>query len=208
MMGLKSGVKPRPPALVVSSFLQFRYTIFTALSPIPAITRLPSEDQQSDNPLAPSDTVLIHLLLRTSQKRTVLSVETDASSASFVGFHTTFSMADLCPLSSVLFLMFGFSGFHMRNVPIWEPVAMNWPVGFQAIVRILGVKLLAWWTIRSWGKDLTLMRRKKNHAVWARCNFVSWESWREGQIGLWTLACGGLHAPWWAAHFTAQDEAS
>lgn len=109
----------------------------TARSPLPAMTMLPSEAQLKDSPLAPRCTVWMHVLLRTSQKRTVPSVDTDANSASFVGFQATLSIAPVWPRSSVLFFTCGFSGFHIRRVRSCEPVAIRCPLGFQAIVRIL-----------------------------------------------------------------------
>lgn len=103
----------------------------------PTMTTLPSAAQAIVNPSPPSCTVAVHVLLRTSQNRHVPSLLTDASSASFVGFHATRSIPPVCPRSSVLFFTCGFSGFQIRSVRSAEPVAIRWPVGFQAMVRIL-----------------------------------------------------------------------
>ena len=103
----------------------------------PTITTLPSAAHAIVNPSPPSCTVAVHVLLLTSQNLHVPSLLTDANSASFVGFHATRSIPPVCPLNSVLFFTCGFSGFHIRNVRSAEPVAMRWPVGFQAMVRIL-----------------------------------------------------------------------
>lgn len=46
-------------------------------------------------------------------------------------------MPAVWPRNSVLFFTCGFSGFQMRKVRSAEPVAMRWPVGFHAMVRIL-----------------------------------------------------------------------
>lgn len=145
--GTEIGTRDSSSYGIVVSFgrdMPSKEPVLTGLSaPLPAITMLPSEAQLSDNPLAPSCTVSMHFLLLTSQNRTVPSVETDASSASFVGFHATLSIAPVWPRSSVLFFTCGFSGFHIRRVRSCEPVAIKWPVGFQAIVRILaGVMLV------------------------------------------------------------------
>ena len=103
----------------------------------PTMTTLPSAAQAMVNPSPPSCTVATHVLLRTSQKRQVPSLLTEASSASLVGFQATRSMPPVWPRSSVLFFTWGFSGFQIRRVRSAEPVAMRWPVGFQAMVRIL-----------------------------------------------------------------------
>lgn len=105
----------------------------------PTMTTLPSAAHAIVNPSPPSCTVAVHVLLLTSQNRHVPSLLTDASSASFVGFQATRSIPPVCPLSSVLFFTCGFSGFHIRSVRSAEPVAMRWPVGFQAIVRMVRV---------------------------------------------------------------------
>lgn len=42
-----------------------------------------------------------------------------------------------CPRSSVEYRTAGRSGFQMRSVRSTEPVAINWPAGFHASVRIL-----------------------------------------------------------------------
>lgn len=104
----------------------------------PTITALPSAAHAIVKPSPPNWTVAVHVLLLTSQNLHVPSLLTDASSASFVGFHATRSMPPVCPLNSVLFFTCGFSGFHIRSVRSAEPVAMRWPVGFQAMVRMLG----------------------------------------------------------------------
>ena len=83
-------------------------------------------------------TVARQLRLRTSQNLAVPSCETEASSASRVGFQATRSTAPVCPRSSVLFLTLGLSGFQMRRVRSTEPVAMRVPRGDQAMVRMLG----------------------------------------------------------------------
>lgn len=103
----------------------------------PTIATLPSPAQVTVKPSPPNWTVAIQVLLRTSQNRHVPSLETEANSASFVGFHSTRSMAAAWPRSSVLFFTCGFSGFQMRKVRSEDPVAIKWPVGFHAIVRIL-----------------------------------------------------------------------
>ncbi len=109
----------------------------------PTMATLPSPDQVTVKPSPPSWTVAIQVLLRTSQNRQVPSLETDASSASLVGFHATRSMAAVWPRSSVLFLTCGFSGFQMRSVRSAEPVAIRCPVGFHAMVRILHAEMAA-----------------------------------------------------------------
>ena len=45
----------------------------------------------------------------------------------------------------MLFFSWGLSGFQIRRVRSCEPVAIRWPVGFQAIVRVLlgGNRVLA-----------------------------------------------------------------
>ena len=101
------------------------------------MTTLPSAAHAIVNPSPPSCTVAVHALLLTSQNLHVPSLLTDASSASLVGFQATLSIPPVCPLSSVLFFTCGFSGFHIRSVRSADPVAMRWPVGFQAMVRML-----------------------------------------------------------------------
>ena len=103
----------------------------------PTITTLPSAAHAIVKPSPPNCTVAVHVLLRTSQNLHVPSLLTDANSASFVGFHATRSIPPVCPRNSVLFFTCGFSGFQIRKVRSAEPVAMRWPVGFQAMVRIL-----------------------------------------------------------------------
>lgn len=77
------------------------------------------------------------LPILTSQILHVPSVLTDASSASLTGFQATRSMAPPCPRSSVVFLTVGLSGFQILRVRSVLPVAIRWPVGEKAIVRIL-----------------------------------------------------------------------
>lgn len=109
----------------------------TDFSPLPSSTMLPSFAQLNESPRAPICIVSTQPLLRTSQNLHVPSVEIEASSASFMGFHATRSTAPACPRSSVLFFTWGLSGFQMRRVRSWEPVAIRWPVGFHAMVRML-----------------------------------------------------------------------
>ena len=104
---------------------------------VPAMTTLLSAAHAMVKPSPPNCTVAVHVLLRTSQNLHVPSLETEASSASVVGLNATLSICPVCPLSSVLFFTCGFSGFHMRRVRSAEPVAIRWPVGFQAIVLML-----------------------------------------------------------------------
>ena len=104
---------------------------------VPAMSTLPSAAHATVKPSPPNWTVAVHVLLRTSQNLHVPSLETEASSASFVGLKATLSICPVCPLSSVLFFTCGFSGFHMRRVRSAEPVAIKWPVGFHAIVLML-----------------------------------------------------------------------
>lgn len=110
----------------------------------PTITTLPSAAHAIVNPSPPSCTVAVHVLLLTSQNLHVPSLLTDANSASFVGFQATRSTPPVCPLNSVLFFTCGFSGFHIRSVRSAEPVAIRWPVGFQAMVRILAGRQEGW----------------------------------------------------------------
>ena len=115
------------------------------------MTMLPSPAHAIVKPSPPSCTVAVHVLLRTSQNRHVPSLDTDASSASLVGFHATRSIPPVWPRSSVLCLTWDFSGFQIRNVRSAEPVAMRWPVGLQAIVRILfhfGQPTLKAWVVK------------------------------------------------------------
>lgn len=91
---------------------------------LPAMTTLPSGAHAMVKPSPPSCTTATQVLARTSQKRQVPSVETEASSASLVGFQATRSMAAVWPRSSVLFFTCGFSGFQMRRMRSAEPVAM------------------------------------------------------------------------------------
>lgn len=103
----------------------------------PTIMTLPSAAHAIVKPSPPSCTVAVQVLLLTSQNLHVPSLLTDANSASFVGFQATRSIPPVCPLNSVLFFTCGFSGFHIRSVRSAEPVAIRWPVGFQAMVRML-----------------------------------------------------------------------
>lgn len=120
----------------------------------PTITTLPSAAQAIVNPSPPNCTVAVHVLLRTSQNRHVPSLLTDANSASFVGFQATRSIPPVCPRSSVLFFTCGFSGFQIRSVRSADPVAIRWPVGFQAMVRILGWGALSGGVWEGGGKDM------------------------------------------------------
>lgn len=74
---------------------------------------------------------------RTSQMRTVPSVEQLANSESRTGLKRTFSIPAAWPRRSVEYLACARSGFQMRRVRFAEPVAISCPVGFHAIVRIL-----------------------------------------------------------------------
>jgi len=67
----------------------------------------------------------------------VPSLEQLASSESLTGLKRTFSMPAEWPRSSVEYLTCARSGFQIRSVRSAEPVAMSWPVGFHASVRIL-----------------------------------------------------------------------
>lgn len=69
----------------------------------PTIRTLPSAAHAIVKPSPPSATVAVHFFVFTSQNLQVPSLETEASSASFVGFHATLSIGPVCPLSSVLF---------------------------------------------------------------------------------------------------------
>ena len=101
------------------------------------MTTLPSAAQQRVQPSPPIWTVAMQVLLRTSQNLHVPSLDTDASSASLIGFHPTATIPPVCPRSSVLLPTLGLSGFHTRSVRSAEPVAIRAPDGFQAIERIL-----------------------------------------------------------------------
>lgn len=104
----------------------------------PTMTTLPSAAHAIVSPSPPSCTTAVQALFRTSQNLQVPSLETEANSASLVGFQATRSMPPPWPLRSVLFLTCGFSGFQMRKVRSAEPVAIKLPLGLQAMVRILG----------------------------------------------------------------------
>ena len=95
----------------------------------------------------PNCTVPKHPLLpsRTSQILHVPSPLTDANSASLVGFQHTRSIGPVWPRSSVLFFTVGLSGFQIRSVRSVLPVAIRWPVGDHAIVRILSEFLKTEW---------------------------------------------------------------
>ena len=108
---------------------------------LPTTIELPSTDQESVNASPPTSSRLTHVLERTSQKRTVPSAEQLASSASRTGLKTALSMAAVCPRSSVENRAAGRSGFQIRRVRSAEPVAISWPVGFQASVRILFIEM-------------------------------------------------------------------
>lgn len=101
------------------------------------MTTFPSADHDNVNASPPTSNRLTQVLDRTSQNRTVPSLEQLASSASRTGLKITFSIPAECPRNSVEYLAFARSGFHIRNVRFAEPVAMSCPVGFQASVRIL-----------------------------------------------------------------------
>lgn len=103
----------------------------------PTIIVLPSADQDKVKASPPTSRRLTHVLERTSQKRTVPSVEQLASSASRTGLKRTFSMPAECPRSSVEYRTAGRSGFQIRSVRSAEPVAISWPAGFHASVRML-----------------------------------------------------------------------
>lgn len=98
---------------------------------------LPSADQESVNASPPTSKRLTQVFERTSQKRTVPSAEQLASSASRTGLKRTFSTTEVWPRSSVEYRTAGRSGFQMRKVLSAEPVAISWPAGFHANVRIL-----------------------------------------------------------------------
>lgn len=104
---------------------------------LPTTIVLPSADHERVNASPPTSRRLTQVLERTSQKRTVPSVEQLASSASRAGLKRTFSMAAECPRSSVEYLTAGRSGFQIRSVRSAEPVAISWPAGFHAKVRML-----------------------------------------------------------------------
>jgi len=110
---------------------------YSRLTFLPTTIVLPSADHERVKASPPTSKRLTHVLERTSQKRTVPSVEQLASSASRTGLKRTFSTGAECPRSSVEYLIAGRSGFHIRSVRSAEPVAISWPVGFQANVRRL-----------------------------------------------------------------------
>lgn len=90
---------------IISTFLRGRLSLFakevmfyrvqshTFLTVLPTTTTLPSPAQAIVRPSPPSGTVAVHVLLFTSQNLQVPSLLTEASSASLVGFHATFSTA-------------------------------------------------------------------------------------------------------------------
>ena len=104
---------------------------------LPTTIVLPSADHDIVKASPPTSNLLTHVLERTSQKRTVPSAEQLASSASRTGLKRTFSTAPEWPRRSVEYRKFGRSGFQMRSVLSAEPVAISWPVGFHARVRML-----------------------------------------------------------------------
>lgn len=108
-----------------------------SLTFLPTINTRPSADQDSVNASPPTSRRLTQVLERTSQKRTVPSVEQLASSDSRTGLNVTFSTPAEWPRRSVEYLTAGRSGFQMRRVRSADPVAINWPVGFHARVRML-----------------------------------------------------------------------
>lgn len=112
---------------------------------LPTRTTLPSAAHAIVKPSPPRATVAVHVFVFTSQNLQVPSLETEASSASFAGFHATLSMGPVCPLSSVLLFTWGFSGFHIRSVRSAEPVAMRFPNGLHAIVRMLSKRSMRRW---------------------------------------------------------------
>jgi uncharacterized protein with NAD-binding domain and iron-sulfur cluster len=68
---------------------------------VPTIIVVPSADQERVNASPPTSSLLTQVLERTSQKRTVPSVEQLASSASRTGLKRTFSMPAVWPRNSV-----------------------------------------------------------------------------------------------------------
>ena len=130
------------------------------------MTTLPSAAHAIVKPSPPSCTVAVHVLLLTSQNLHVPSLLTDANSASLVGFQATRSIPPVWPLNSVLFFTCGFSGFHIRSVRSADPVAMRWPVGFQAMVRML--------MGASERLESIFMRGKKSH--WTYVRVRAWAS--------------------------------
>lgn len=118
---------PRSNAMTKQKALTFR----------PTSNTLPSADHANVNASPPTSSRLTQFLDRTSQNRTVPSAEQLDSSASRTGLNTTCSMPALCPRSSVEYRACARSGFQIRIVRSAAPVAMSWPVGFHARVRIL-----------------------------------------------------------------------
>ncbi len=103
----------------------------------PATIVLPSGVQASVRPSPPILISAAQAFVRTSHNLTVPSELQLASSDSFVGFHATRSIEPECPRSSVEFLTEALSGFQTRSVRSPVPVAIRWPVGLHARVRIL-----------------------------------------------------------------------
>ncbi len=107
---------------------------------LPATTSVPSGFQASVNGRSPTLTSPTLALDRTSQNRTMPSVPQLASSFSLIGWKATRSSDTVAGapgvLSSVEFLTFVFSGFHMRNVRSAAPVATKVPDAFQEMVRM------------------------------------------------------------------------
>lgn len=106
----------------------------------PATISLPSGVHASVKGCSPTFTSPTLAFDRMSQNRTMPSVLQLASSFSLIGWNATRSsdVAAVAPgvRSSVEFLTFVFSGFHIRNVRSAAPVAMNVPDAFQLIVRM------------------------------------------------------------------------
>src|SRR5215471_4915417 len=105
---------------------------------------LPSADHVIVNASPPTSTRLMQSFDRTSQKRTLPSLEQLASSDSLTGLKRTFSIPDECPRNSVEYLKWGRSGFQIRSVRSAEPVAINEPAGFHARVRMLHRDISLW----------------------------------------------------------------
>lgn len=106
----------------------------------PATISLPSGVHASVNGCSPTLTSPTLAFDRMSQNLTVPSVLQLASSFSLIGWKATRSSCVLPGTpgvrSSVEFLTFVFSGFHIRNVRSAAPVAMNVPEAFQLNVRM------------------------------------------------------------------------
>ena len=111
--------------------------IYFQLTFLPTINTFTSADQDNVKASPPTSKRLTQVLDRTSQKRTVPSVEQLANSDSRTGLKSTFSTPAEWPRRSVEYLTAGRSGFQIRRVRSADPVAMSCPVGFHARVRIL-----------------------------------------------------------------------